>query len=422
MDNLTSTANRSTKSSKVRTEPSVLKIYLGSKRETNIEKAMKELKEYKAMNTVSKQIENDLLPGMNSQGHEIFEEVKAKYGVEITFEMNRYINRVKISGFNDQVDKSYERVVSAIHRYDKELVNSKYVEWKYIVRGGGEKSFPLNFNYVLEKSYQNIKSNPQAADANSTSQLLEVPFPNLEASGTATVNFEKNFIKLAGTQQTGIVRRRVRTGADGDDQPRDIQLPDHWKKMKDDCEMEKVEVPPGSKEFTEVLKKFTDTGLSSNMYTLYRVQNPSLYKQFAVQKAKVAKRLSQKWLRNVVTSRELFHGTSQTSSDCILKHGFDRSHAGVNGTKYGSGVYFATTAHYSTTYARKASWNSDRFMFLVEVVTGEFCRGDSSMKAVPTKPGSIEIFDSVVDNMNNPGIFVAFKDASAYPLYLLSFK
>ena len=50
---------------------------------------MKELKEYKAMNTVSKQIENDLLPGMNSQGHEIFEEVKAKYGVEITFEMNR---------------------------------------------------------------------------------------------------------------------------------------------------------------------------------------------------------------------------------------------------------------------------------------------------------------------------------------------
>ena len=61
---------------------------------------------------------------------------------------------MKISGFNDQVDKSYERVVSAIHRYDKELVNSKYVEWKYIVRGGGEKSFPLNFNYVLEKSYQ----------------------------------------------------------------------------------------------------------------------------------------------------------------------------------------------------------------------------------------------------------------------------
>ena len=99
---------------------------------------------------------------------------------------------------------------------------------------------------------------------------------------------------------------------------------------------------------------------------LYRVQNPSLYKQFAVQKAKVAKRLSQKWLRNVVTSRELFHGTSQTSSDCILKHGFDRSHAGVNGRQVFSGFFpWFKPACVSCIYLKELlSCLNDRFTFL----------------------------------------------------------
>ena len=60
-------------------------------------------------------------------------------------------------------------------------------------------------------------------------------------------------------------------------------------------------------------------------------------------------------------------------------------------------------------------------MFLVEVVTGEFCQGNSSMAVIPNKPGQKEAYDSVVNNTHTPSVFVVFKDASVYPLYMLKY-
>ena len=63
-----------------------------------------------------------------------------------------------------------------------------------------------------------------------------------------------------------------------------------------------------------------------------------------------------------------------------------------------------------------------RCMFLADVVVGEHCIGDPSFKVPPLKPGfSTERFDSVVDTLPDPSVFVIFKDASAYPTYLISY-
>ena len=44
------------------------------------------------------------------------------------------------------------------------------------------------------------------------------------------------------------------------------------------------------------------------------------------------------------------------------------------------------------------------------------------MITAPPKPHNpAELFDSVVDNMNAPGIYVIFHDAQAYPEYLIKF-
>ena len=54
-------------------------------------------------------------------------------------------------------------------------------------------------------------------------------------------------------------------------------------------------------------------------------------------------------------------------------------------------------------------------MFLCRVMTGEFCLGESNSK----KP---ILFDSTVDNVADPSIFVTYRDGQAYPEYLVRFR
>ena len=59
-------------------------------------------------------------------------------------------------------------------------------------------------------------------------------------------------------------------------------------------------------------------------------------------------------------------------------------------------------------------------MFLCRVVTGEFCLGESNA-AVPRERIGDELFDSTVDNVADPSIFVTYTDGQAYPEYLVRF-
>jgi len=61
-------------------------------------------------------------------------------------------------------------------------------------------------------------------------------------------------------------------------------------------------------------------------------------------------------------------------------------------------------------------------MFLARVLTGDYCKGNSSLKAPPVKDTrNNRLYDSVVDDVTNPSIFVVFKDSSVYPSYLITF-
>ena len=69
--------------------------------------------------------------------------------------------------------------------------------------------------------------------------------------------------------------------------------------------------------------------------------------------------------------------------------------------------------------------NGEKYMFQVTVVTGEYCRGEKKMVAAPWKKdesGQLQQYDSVVDNVNNPAMYVVFDDYAAYPEYLIKFR
>ena len=89
-------------------------------------------------------------------------------------------------------------------------------------------------------------------------------------------------------------------------------------------------------------------------------------------------------------------------------------------TAYGVGVYFATTSSYSHGYTQPDQ-QGYRKMFLADVITGQFTLGKSDMKVPPLIPNTIDSFDSVVNNIANPTMHAVFRDASVYPLYILTY-
>merc|ERR1712100_291224 len=104
----------------------------------------------------------------------------------------------------------------------------------------------------------------------------------------------------------------------------------------------------------------------------------------------------------------LFHGTDETTVPKIIQQGFNRAFCGKNATAFGKGVYFARDASYSssTTYSKPNS-RGIQHMFLCRVVIGEYCQGKRDALVPDVREGN-KLFDSTVNDMKNPGIFVTY--------------
>lgn len=90
---------------------------------------------------------------------------------------------------------------------------------------------------------------------------------------------------------------------------------------------------------------------------------------------------------------------------------------------YDEGSYFAVKASYSNNYSSQ-SGEKTRFMFLASVLTGEYTLGTHDFRRPPLKdpnnPAS-DLYDSCVDNEEEPNIFVIFNDEQCYPSYLIKY-
>ena len=89
---------------------------------------------------------------------------------------------------------------------------------------------------------------------------------------------------------------------------------------------------------------------------------------------------------------------------------------------YGKGVYFARDSSYSsrTTYSRPNA-KGVQHMFLVRVTVGVYCLGKQDALTPDVRKGH-QLYDTTVNEMKNPLIYVTYHDAQAYPEYLVKFK
>ena len=91
------------------------------------------------------------------------------------------------------------------------------------------------------------------------------------------------------------------------------------------------------------------------------------------------------------------------------------------GVAFGKGVYFARDALMSVGYASPMP-DRKRYMYYTRVAVGQYAVGNSSMLVPPVKGvNSNDSYDSVVNNVANPTIFVLFYDNQYYPEYLITF-
>lgn len=125
-----------------------------------------------------------------------------------------------------------------------------------------------------------------------------------------------------------------------------------------------------------------------------------------------------------VNEKKLFHATASYSVEAICKQNFDWRLHGKNASCYGEGSYFAVNASYSDSFAGRYG-NMSKFMFLTKVLVGSYTKGRSIYRRPPPKQPSdpvSDLYDSCVDDMSDPTIFVVFDTDQSYPEYIIQYS
>ncbi|XP_023695271.2 protein mono-ADP-ribosyltransferase PARP14-like [Paramormyrops kingsleyae] len=278
---------------------------------------------------------------------------------------------------------------------EEELV-AVSVKWSIGSPGGDWQDLEKKANYIIEKEYFN------------SGTTCDVDGPG-EAKLRVDIRKKQAIHHVTGrTYQL----KRVEFSTD-------VSPPKSWDVMAQGESLKKVLLQPGTDEYQKVANGFQGTA-AQQIIQIERVQNIHLWQAYSVK----LEQFREKNGEGEIGEKLLYHGTSAGARVSIEKGGFNRSFAGQHGTAYGIGAYFAVEASYSANPTFSPPDNGGlRYMYVANVLTGHYTVGKSSMKIPPSRPGSDpnDLFDSLVDNNQNPKMFVIFHDDQAYPSYLITF-
>ncbi|XP_029638455.1 protein mono-ADP-ribosyltransferase PARP15-like [Octopus sinensis] len=189
-------------------------------------------------------------------------------------------------------------------------------------------------------------------------------------------------------------------------------VPDTWSPMGDE-ELFKIVPVTNGPEYDDIQATFRQNLPSYRIIKIERIQNKTLYHGYQVLKRKFEAENPN--ITNEVDG--LWHGTAEGAVRGINKSGFNRSYCGKNATLFGEGVYFAKDIQYSASdaYSTPDHLRIKR-IYQCSVLVGKVMRGQNGLKVLQ------ESYNSAVDNIQRPKIYVIFHDSQAYPNYLITFS
>lgn len=251
---------------------------------------------------------------------------------------------------------------------------------------------------------------------------------------TYVINFKKmNQVNINTGNKRNIARRPVFVSAEDvkkkifpmrltDPPVIDVALPEGWTPWDVAQPFEMVNIVTNKSEADEVFKYFFKTIDEKRMTIsfIFRIQNHELWRHFGSQERTMEVNARRMGRDQVIDKRYLFHGTdSWEAVKGICINNFDARVSGKNATMFGDGAYFARDAKYSHAYTK----GPRRFIFMANVLVGQYTKGDKSYRRPPAKPGSDhELYDSCVDDVQNPSVFVVFDKNQYYPEYLIEYE
>jgi len=207
-----------------------------------------------------------------------------------------------------------------------------------------------------------------------------------------------------------------------------VSYPSTWKNTTDGKLANTLHLDANDLEYIQIKKDFEATVCVKSIFSIARIQNPTLYNHYAVRK----RFLDESNPPETKNERWLYHGCKETDEQYICSHGFGWKDITIVirpdviapiMKPYGEGICFTVKATSSAhPIYSPADSRGHRRMFLARVLTGEYTLGSAGLKKPPQKDSSKTLYDSVVDNMNSPEVFVVFSNAQCYPEYLITYK
>ena len=125
--------------------------------------------------------------------------------------------------------------------------------------------------------------------------------------------------------------------------------------------------------------------------------------------------------------QQLFHGTrNEEVVRAIFRHNFDWRVSGTaNDVVYGRGTYFARDARFSDKYSTSHNRHQYRWMFMARVLVGRSAVGKRDyVRPPPINPAQRhgDLYDSCVNSLDQPKIFVVFDTDQCYPEYVIAYN
>ncbi|XP_025046699.2 uncharacterized protein LOC106732835 isoform X1 [Pelodiscus sinensis] len=181
----------------------------------------------------------------------------------------------------------------------------------------------------------------------------------------------------------------------------------------------KEEVLPSETAYHAIYTVFHKTLSEDNVLLLsvHRIRNDFLWQKYCSQKDLMSQGLSAD--EKLRLEKHLFHSTSarQLGFTCQIK--FDTHLSGSH--TYSRGCYFTVGADQADRYAQ-AGKGGLRHMLLAKILVGKPTCGKKHYCQLPQRVSGRECYDSYVDNVASPNIYVIFNSYQCYPYFLISYK